>query len=129
MTLHEIKEPLILFLFIFYFGYGLIKTTHEKYDAKYICIYRYSIPFFLGIGITGISIIGLVLSFYYNVEYAPWLLISIFGGIWISSYGNCFLSKYKGKEREYHEGIQDLKKMAIYFVLVVAILIMRIYFI
>ena len=92
-------------------------------------VYRYSLPFFVGIFITFISLLEFVYSFYYAVKYAPWLFISACMGYTLVIYSDGILAKYQNNERRYKEIMDIAKNSAKWLIIALFALIMKEWFI
>lgn len=99
IPIHNAKDILVISGLVAFFLYALKKELQENFDKNMLRVYQYSLPFFLGIFITLISLFGCVYSFYYAAKYAIWLFISTCIGYTLVIYSNGILAKYK-KMRE-----------------------------
>ena len=109
ISIHHAKDILVISGLVVFFLYALKKELQKNFDKNMLRVYRYSIPFFLGIFITFISVLGFVYSFYYAVKYAIWLFISACMGYTLVIYSDGILAKYQNNERRYKE-IMDIAK-------------------
>ena len=99
IPIHDVKDILVISGLLAFFLYALKKEFQKNFDKNMLRVYQYSLPFFLGIFITLISLFGCVYSFYYAAKYAIWLFISTCIGYTLVIYSNGILAKYK-KMRE-----------------------------
>ncbi len=129
ISIHTIKEILIISSFSLLLLYTFKKEIQKSFNKNMLCVYQYSIPFFLGILITLISLFGCVYSFYYAVIYAPWLLISTFIGYTLVIYSEGILAKYQNDERKYKKIMNTTKDLAKWIIIVLFALIMKEWFI
>lgn len=129
ITIHNIKEILIISGFSLFLLYTLKKELQKSFNKNMLCVYQYSIPFFLGIIITLISLFGCVYSFYYAAKYAPWLLISTFIGYTLVIYSEGILAKYQNYERKHKKIMNTTKNLAKYIIICLFALIMKEWFI
>jgi len=129
ISIHHAKDILVISGLAAFFLYQLKKELQKNFDKSMLCVYRYSIPFFLGIFITFISVLGFVYSFYYAAKYAPWLLISACMGYTLVIYSDGILAKYKNNERRYKEIMDIAKNSAKWLIIALFALIMKEWFI
>lgn len=129
ITIHNIKEILIISGFSLFLLYTLKKELQKSFNKNMLCVYQYSIPFFLGVIITLISLFGCVYSFYYAAKYAPWLLISTFIGYTLVIYSEGILAKYQNYERKHKKIMNTTKNLAKYIIICLFALIMKEWFI
>ncbi|OBZ32485.1 hypothetical protein A0U42_10280 [Megasphaera sp. DISK 18] len=87
ISLHDIKDGLIIFAFVGYFGWGVVKVFRKDFRKEFLHRYQYSVPFIGGCIISGISLPGLIFSFYYFIDYALWIMLLVFLGGAILVYG------------------------------------------
>ena len=125
ISIHDAKEILIISGLSLFFLYALKKELRKTFNKKLLCIYQYSIPFFLGIFVTIISFLGFVYSFYYSAQYAPWLLLSTCTGYTLVIYSNGILEKHQNNERKYNKIINITKNSAKWIIISLLALIMR----
>ncbi len=129
LSIHNVKEILIISGFSLLLLYTLKKELHKSFNKNLLCVYKYSIPFFLGILITLSSLFGCVYSFYYAAKYAPWLLISTFIGYALVIYSEGILAKYQNDERKHKKIMNTTKNIAKYIIICLFALIMKEWFI
>lgn len=129
ISIHNTKDILVISGLVAFFLYALKKELQKNFDKNMLHVYRYSIPFFLGIFITFISVLGFVYSFYYAVKYAIWLFISACMGYTLVIYSNGILAKYQNNERRYKEIMNTTKNIVKYIIIVLFALILKEWFI
>lgn len=129
ISIHDVKEMLIISGLSLFFLYALKKELRKTFNKKMLCIYQYSIPFFSGIFVTMISFLGFVYSFYYAIQYALWLFVSACIGYTLVIYSNGVLAKYQNNERRYKEIMDMTKDLAKYLAIALLILILKEWFI
>lgn len=125
ISIHDIKDALIIFGFVVYFGWGMVKVFRKDFRKEFLCLYQYSIPFIGGCFILGSSLLGLIFSFYYFIDYALWLMVLMCLGIAIMVYGSGILAKYEYKEEKSKELLGDAKEMIGYIIILLVVLILK----
>lgn len=129
ISIHDIKDALIIFGFVVYFGWGMVKVFRKDFRKEFLHFYQYSVPFIGGAVISGISLLMLIFSFYYFIDYALWVTLLVFLGGAIMIYGRGALAKYEYKEERSKMLIGDAKDMLGYIIILFFILILKEWFI
>jgi len=129
ISIHNTKDILVISGLVAFFLYALKKELQKNFNKNMLRVYRYSLPFFLGIFITLISLFGCVYSFYYAAKYAPWLLISTCMGYTLVIYSDGILAKYQNDERKYKKIMDITKNSAKWLIISLFALILKAWFI
>ena len=129
ISLHDIKDGLIIFALVGYLGRGLFKRVREDFRKEFLHRYQYSVPFIGGYFISVTASLGLIFSFYYFIDYALWLMVLMFLGIAIMAYGSGILAKYEYKEEKSKELLGNAKEMIGYIIILLVVLILKEWFI
>mgnify|MGYP001098232514 CR=1 FL=1 len=98
ISLHDIKDGLIIFALVGYLGWGLFKRVREDFRKEFLHRYQYSVPFIGGYFISVTASLGLIFSFYYFIDYSLWITLLVFLGGALMIYGRGALAKYEYKE-------------------------------
>lgn len=125
VSIHDIKDGLIIFGLVIYFGWGVVKVFRKDFRKEYLHRYQYSVPFIGGCFISGISLLGLIFSFYFFIDYALWIMLLVFLGGAIIVYGRGVLAKYEYKEERSKEFLGDAKEMIGYIIILLVVLILK----
>ena len=125
ISIHDIKDALIIFGFVVYFGWGMVKVFRKDFRKEFLCLYQYSIPFIGGCFILGSSLLGLIFSFYYFIDYSLWITLLVFLGGALMIYGRGALAKYEYKEEKSKELLGDAKEMIGYIIILLVVLILK----
>ncbi len=125
ISIHDIKDGLIIFALVGYLGWGLFKRVREDFRKEFLHRYQYSVPFIGGCFISGIALPGLIFSFYYFIDYALWLMVLMFLGIAIMAYGSGILAKYEYKEEQSKLIMGDAKDLIKYSIILLVVLILK----
>lgn len=129
IPIHDVKDILVISGLLAFFLYALKKELQKNFDKNMLRVYQYSLPFFLGIFITLISLFGCVYSFYYAAKYAIWLFMSTCTGYTLVIYSNGILAKHQNNERKYKEIMDTTKNIAKYIIIVLFALSLKEWFI
>ncbi|WP_298637215.1 hypothetical protein [uncultured Megasphaera sp.] len=129
ISIHDIKDALIILGFVICFGGGMVNVLRKDFRKEFLHLYQYSIPFIGGCFLLGSSLLGLIFSFYYFIDYALWVTLLVFLGGAIMIYGRGALAKYEYKEERSKMLIGDAKDMLGYIIILFFILILKEWFI
>lgn len=125
ISLHDIKEALIIFAFVGYFGWGVVKVFRKDFRKEFLHVYQYSVPLIGGCIISGISLLALIFSFYFFIDYALWIMLLVFLGGAILVYGRGVLAKYEYKEERSKMLIGNATDMLKYIIILAFVLILK----
>ena len=129
ISIHDIKDVLIICGFVVCFGWGLVNVLRKDFRKEFLHFYQYSVPFIGGCFILGISLFGLIFSFYYFIDYALWIMLLVFLGGAIMIYGRGVLAKYEYREEKSKKLIGNAKDLIKYLIILLFILILKEWFI
>lgn len=129
LSIHDIKDALIILGFVICFGGGMVNVLRKDFRKEFLHFYQYSVPFIGGCFLLGSSLLGLILSFFYFIDYALWMMVFVFLGGAIMIYGIGVLAKYEYKEEKSKKLIGNAKDMLGYIIILFFILILKEWFI
>ena len=125
ISIHEFKEALITGSLALFFIYALAMKGRQDFRKNLLWLYRYSIPFIGGYFVTLISLLGLLYSFYFAIEYTEWLFVSTCIGYSLVIYSTGILAKFEKNDEKYQKKMRISKDLAKYLLLALLVLSLR----
>lgn len=128
ISVHDFKEVLIIGSLALFFIYALAMKGRQDFRKNLLWFYQYSIPFIGGYFITVLSLLGLLYSFYFAIEYTEWLFVLTCIGYSLVIYGTGMLVKFEKNNEKYQKKMRISKDLFKYLLIALLLLSLRDWF-